>query len=111
MRGHKTRRIADGINIPGAANIQACPVRRGQRAVHDVTPAVRRLFRLHHLMRAGVKQQRVRQSLPAGRRKNAALLSPAGCAGFSRSRVIFCSGTVARSALGSLISQRSPPRV
>ena len=89
MRGHKTRRAANGINIPCPADIQARAAGRNQSPFHDVTSAVRRLFRLHDFILSRMTKQRVRQFLPFGhrkpkRRKNHALLPPAGCPGLSK---------------------------
>ena len=64
MRRHKTRRTASDINIPCAANIQACAVGRGQPPVHDKSPAVRRHFSFNDFIFACETKQRIRQFFP-----------------------------------------------
>ena len=66
MRRDKAWRTANGINIPCGANIQACPVRRDQASVHNVTTAMRRLLRFHDFIFARQPHQRVGQFRPFG---------------------------------------------
>ena len=66
MCGHKTRRIAAGMNIPCGANIQDGAVGRYQRTVNGVTCAVPRLLRLDYLTLAGVPEQSLGQPIPLG---------------------------------------------
>jgi len=69
MRGHKTRRSTDDINIPCAANIQACAVWRKQSSLYDVTPSMRCLFRFYEFIFTRKEKQRIRQLLPFGHRE------------------------------------------
>jgi len=64
MRRHKTRRTASNINIPCAANIQACAVGRGQPPVHDIASTVRRDFGFNDFIFTSQTKQSIRQLFP-----------------------------------------------
>ena len=115
MCADKSRRTTARIDIPRAANIQACAVGRGQRAVHDMPDAVFRLLRFHHVVLLRVQEQRLSRPLPIARtktepQKKSRFAAPAGCAELSRYCVIFRSGTVANWASGNFI-QACPLRI
>jgi len=96
MRGHKARRSTTRINKPCGANIQACPVGRGQRAIDNVTPAMTGFLHLDNLVFARVPDQRFRQPLPIGHgetktQKKRRLASACGMPRVELKRVILAS--------------------